>query len=723
MARETIISRFFGNKKITKYPVPAIVVVGITGMMVEVLLIREFLCIFLGNELTLGIVLSGWLFSEVTGSALGDKFSNRWNHEKTIFYSQLLFAIFLPFSILLIRLSRYVLGVAFGEYYSFGDMLLSSLLFTFPLGFLHGLIFAGASRLLEGGGKAYLWETVGSMLGGILSTYVLLGRFPPYFFIYVILLMTIICLVFLGGRWIITLAFSYFLLLPLGNYTMEKKWNPQKLVFFKESIYGRIVVTEREGEKTIYLNGYPVLTYPHPDIPSLELFAIIPILSADKVKNILILGGGTGGLIHFISRLEGIERITCIELDRKVEEVSRRIWGRWGKKVLFVFDDARGYIEKEKRRFDVIYSTISTPGTFQEARFFTVEFFKSVKEKLTEKGVFALKLPSSFPYMVRYISQLNGSVISSLKDTFPHVFVFPGESENIIIASMKEIPTDPAFFTEKLKKTNIRTKYLSSAVINYRLSLIPWYFSSISRFPSPKSTDFKPYTLYFYLLYWTSQYSPSLEKILLKLGELKEKTFIFLGIFVFFLLPILKRSSKSNIYPIPMLFTLTTGMLSMILSLVILFMFQMHYGIVYSNVGIIMGLFMLGASIGSFIGLEIKGNIRSLLCSDLAVIITSALYILILKGIHSPQAFYIISFIYGIVTGIEFPLSSSILKKIHLEDYGTLYAFDLAGGAISGIFIAPFILPTLGIKTTIFYLVMLKLIVWIVTFFYQEGIS
>ena len=45
----------------------SIFITGLCGLAAQVLLLRELLVSFFGNELTLGIILANWLLSEAAG--------------------------------------------------------------------------------------------------------------------------------------------------------------------------------------------------------------------------------------------------------------------------------------------------------------------------------------------------------------------------------------------------------------------------------------------------------------------------------------------------------------------------------------------------------------------------------------------------------------------------------------------------------------------------------
>ena len=61
-------------KRILKF---SIFILGFSAMSSQIVFLREFLVTFYGNEFSLGLVLSSWLFSGVIGSLFLGKFTDR----------------------------------------------------------------------------------------------------------------------------------------------------------------------------------------------------------------------------------------------------------------------------------------------------------------------------------------------------------------------------------------------------------------------------------------------------------------------------------------------------------------------------------------------------------------------------------------------------------------------------------------------------------------------
>ena len=54
-----------------------IIIIGFSGLIAQVSILRELLISCFGNELILGIILSNWILSEAVGAFLAGKFSER----------------------------------------------------------------------------------------------------------------------------------------------------------------------------------------------------------------------------------------------------------------------------------------------------------------------------------------------------------------------------------------------------------------------------------------------------------------------------------------------------------------------------------------------------------------------------------------------------------------------------------------------------------------------
>ncbi|MGQ9663015.1 MAG: hypothetical protein ACUVWX_11870 [Kiritimatiellia bacterium] len=152
---------------------------GASGIVGQIVLWRELLVGYGGNELSTGAILGNWLVAEAVGAFL---FTRRWVHRVSTFLLlrllSFLYSVIFPLAILEARVFRHWSGYALGEAVGFGPTVFSSLAILAPLAFLHGALFSIACRLFgeccvssESStiGTVYLWETVGTLFGAIIT--------------------------------------------------------------------------------------------------------------------------------------------------------------------------------------------------------------------------------------------------------------------------------------------------------------------------------------------------------------------------------------------------------------------------------------------------------------------------------------------------------------------------------------------------------------------------
>ncbi|KPJ82908.1 MAG: spermine synthase, partial [Spirochaetes bacterium DG_61] len=163
----------------------SLLIMGLSGIVAQIILLRELLVSFLGNELTLGIILANWLILEGIGSFVIGKSVEKVKGKLEIYVLlQLIFSIALPASIYLARVFKNILVTTPGEAVGFVPIYYSSFLILLPVALPHGALFTYGSRnysLFFRGeatsiGRVYVLETIGSIVGGLLLTFLLIQR-------------------------------------------------------------------------------------------------------------------------------------------------------------------------------------------------------------------------------------------------------------------------------------------------------------------------------------------------------------------------------------------------------------------------------------------------------------------------------------------------------------------------------------------------------------------
>ena len=154
----------------------AILVKGFSGLVAQILLLRELLIVFSGNELSIGIILANWLILGAFGSYVLGRRAERSKYTLEAFtVITILFSLSLLIAIYLTRILKASMGISIGESIGFLPMLFSSLLVLSAVSIRQGALCTYGCRIYSlfsspgasSVGRVYVYDTVGTIIGGI----------------------------------------------------------------------------------------------------------------------------------------------------------------------------------------------------------------------------------------------------------------------------------------------------------------------------------------------------------------------------------------------------------------------------------------------------------------------------------------------------------------------------------------------------------------------------
>ncbi len=160
-------------------------------------------------------------------------------------------------------------------------------------------------------------------------------------------------------------------------------------------------------------------------------------------------------------------------------------------------------------------------------------------------------------------------------------------------------------------------------------------------------------------------------------------------------------------------FTLfTTGFGVMGMEVVLLFCFQIMYGMVYLKVGAIVTAFLAGLAPGALVGERVNAGRKTLLLSEAALIAAVAFFAAALgvRGAVFPEWFFLAyGFALAFWCGFQFPVVTALIGEQASPAAGCLAA-DLAGAALGSLITGMALIPFWGINGALAFLAGLKLI-------------
>jgi len=165
----------------------ALAVVGFTAIIAQLTLMREMIAAFYGNELLFGAVLAAWMAWVAAGaSGLGRLVLSRHGRSLPRIFAAgvALLGLLLPATLIAARGSRIFLGVTPGALVNFGPALAMVVVVTASFCLVSGALFTLGVRLAAeadaGAGQAYVWESAGAVIGGVLFSFALIRWLDPF---------------------------------------------------------------------------------------------------------------------------------------------------------------------------------------------------------------------------------------------------------------------------------------------------------------------------------------------------------------------------------------------------------------------------------------------------------------------------------------------------------------------------------------------------------------
>ena len=670
----------------------AILIMGLSGIIAQILILRELLISSHGNELSIGIILANWLILEAIGAFFLGKRAEYFERKLEAFVGlTIIFSFFFPIAIYLTRIIKDIIGITPGEGLGLIPILCSSFFILLPVSISHGALFTFGCKIYSlyskeesasSVGRVYIYETLGTILGGIGLTYLLIPYFHSMEIAMGVSLLNIFLCVYLliptfagaeirgsytsfyakaskdglagkttrtvtakilTGISVIFLVLIGFLISSRGvdkihKRSIKSQWKGQEVVHYQNSIYGNVAVTKREEQYTFFSDGIPIITTPVPDTIFMEELVHFSMLSHPRPEEILVISGGAGGVINEILKHPSLERIDYAELDPLILEVVEKFATPLtetelsDRRVNIEYVDGRFFVKSTSHKYDLVLVGLSNPSDLQVNRFFTQEFFALVKKRLKKEGILVISLSGSLAYLSEELRNLNACIINTLKEVYPYVRIIPGDSNLFLASTSPEITfIDHAKLTKRLRRRKLKVSLLTPAHIEYRLSprWLNWFLQSLEGGTKKINRDFLPTGLFYSLSYWNAIFSPYMQKMFrmfekislqLVLISITSFTLIFL-----FLGSKIKRLFRSSI---PLCIT-TTGFAGMIFDLALIFAFQVLYGYVFHWIGLLVTALMGGIAMGSLRMTSLLGRIKN----EVATFIKIEMFIVLFSGV------------------------------------------------------------------------------------------
>ncbi len=610
--------------------------IGFSAVIAQIVLMRELIVVFYGNELSLGLMLANWLLWTAVGSSLLGRLAGRSRHPRGLVAGlQMAVAVVFPLTVFGVRASRSVFQTTPGELLGPGSMFLTSLVTLSAFCVVSGVLFAAGSRLYAhemgstiaaGTASLYLLEAAGSGVGGILAGLILIRYFDAFTIAFVVSLLNLLA----AGSLLVRqrlhrlavmaaiLAGFAFLIFPvfsprIESVSLASLWRGYGLVAERNSIYGNLAVTQSEGSRSLYENGLVVFTVPNPE--AAEEAVHFALLEHPSPQSLLLIGGGVSGSVAQALQHASLERVDYVELDPVIFDLAQQHFpNEWAAierdaRVKVHSTDGRLFLKTTDSHFDVIIVNLPDPQTAQLNRFYTLEFFHEAARRLAPGGVFAFQVTGAENYISPELGEFLRCINKTLRAVFPEVTAMPGATIHFFAATRAGVLVkDPEALLERLRSRQLHTQYVREYLIPFRMS--PDRMRDLEEQIEPQpatlvNRDFAPIAYYFDVVLWGSRFQRGAGGWFASLAQVefwKTLAAVALGLFgVAGFVYWTRRRGGSQARPHTAAFCVAAmGFTLMALELLLLLGFQAIYGYVYHQLAMLIAVFMVGMAAGTW---------------------------------------------------------------------------------------------------------------------------
>lgn len=340
---------------------------------------------------------------------------------------------------------------------------------TIAMGAAFGLLL----RLATGGtetsrlvGRLYAVNTAGAIAGALLPTLVLapwLGSERSMTVVaWLEIALAALALVPLRSTWrrlaIAIPALCVAILVPV----FRPPWNLQSLLsganvyfgrgfgefdrvrFFSEDRSGGLVaVVERNGVRTLLGNakfeGNDAF-----EVRDQYMFALLPLLFVRSEERALNIGVGTGGSLAVMASFP-FRHIDAVEISSAVLAAARQEFSKVNhgvlddRRVAVHVEDGRNFLLRSSQRYDLVVTQLSSVWIGGMADLYNREFYELVRRRLRPDGVVQQWL------QLHHIRARDlASVIHTMRSVFPHITLWVGGHQGILVASPQPLSSDLA---------------------------------------------------------------------------------------------------------------------------------------------------------------------------------------------------------------------------------------------------------------------------------------
>lgn len=267
-------------------------------------------------------------------------------------------------------------------------------------------------------GNIMAWDTIGSVLGSLLTTLILMPFLGVNYTVILVVALAIMAAIITRPRlWVFVVGAA--ILIPTlvinSNY-----WQQKNFGILVNNANSTISVSDfGEDMKILYMNGLPMSVYRPASDSSADYINYINdmflySMPTDRRRKVLVLGAGgfTAGL------RDAFNEYTFVDIERTLKDISEKHFlnKKLGPNKRFVVQDASQFLKNTPEMYDVIILDVYSNSFQVPEGLITAEFMQRIKSRVAPNGVIIMNMITSVSFQDKYTRVFD----NTFHTVFPH---------------------------------------------------------------------------------------------------------------------------------------------------------------------------------------------------------------------------------------------------------------------------------------------------------------
>ena len=233
--------------------------------------------------------------------------------------------------------------------------------------------------------------------------------------------------------------------LTAGTNVYFEGWDkPESVPFVRDDIHGGVTtVTQLRGVYTLYTNG-KFQGNTGWEMNAQRFFAHYPSIFVSHFDQALIIGLGTGTTLGTIASYPW-KKLELVEISPAIVEAADQYFRSVNNgaihdpRLTLHLGDGRNFLLVEQRKYDLVSMELSSIWFAGAASLYSREFYQLVQQHLSERGIFQQWV------QLHHVRRKDfATIVHTLRLVFPHVALFYGGGQGILVASMQPLAASEA---------------------------------------------------------------------------------------------------------------------------------------------------------------------------------------------------------------------------------------------------------------------------------------